>query len=373
MSVPRVAFFADSFHEVNGVARTSREFARFAQERHHPFFSVHSGPETRHMVENNFETYEIRSSRAVLHLETDLTFDLLFWQHRDVLANALSRFQPDLVHITGPSHCGLLGTILAHQLGIPLVASWHTNLHEYAARRLTTLLRWLPAAMRARPVRLAESLSLALVLRFYRLARLLFAPNPELVDLLAAKAHRPTYPMDRGIDTRLFSPERPERSSSEFIIGYVGRLSTEKNVRMLADLEQTLIAAGLTDYRFLVVGDGRDRSWLATNMARCDLPGVLLGADLAKAYASMDAFVFPSTTDTFGNVILEAMASGVPAIVSAGGGPKYLVESGITGFVAQDVPECARYVLALRADPVLRQQMSLSARRHASTFSWPAV
>ncbi len=373
MSIPRVAFFADSFHEVNGVARTSRELARFAQEREYPLFSVHTGPETHHFAEDKFETYEIGNSRALLRLETDLAFDLLFLRHLSPLAKALARFQPDLIHVTGPSHCGLLGAILARQLGVPLVASWHTNLHEYAARRLNATLHFLPTPMREGPVRLAESVSLSILLGFYRMGKLLFAPNPELVDLLASKTHRPTHPMQRGVDTALFSPERRERSGSEFRIGYVGRLSTEKNVRMLFDLERTLISKGLTDYRFLVIGEGCERSWLAANMLCCDLPGVLHGADLAKAYASMDVFVFPFTTDTFGNVILEAMASGVPVIVSAGGGPKYLVESGITGFVAQDVDECAGCVLALGKDTELRQQMSLMSRRGALNLSWDAV
>jgi phosphatidylinositol alpha 1,6-mannosyltransferase len=373
VSVPRVAFFADSFYEVNGVARTSREFARFAQERAYPFICVHGGPETRHIVEGNFESYELRNSHAVLRLEASLCFDLFFLRHRARLAAAVQRFQPDLIHVTGPSHCGFLGAILAHQLRIPLVASWHTNLHEYAARRLKKLLHWLPARLQDRTASKAEALSLWLVLRFYRLARLIFAPNPELIDLLASKTHRPIHPMQRGIDTHLFSPERRERADGAFIIGYVGRLSSEKNVRMLAQVERILVARGFRDYRFLIIGDGAERSWLASNVERCELPGVLLGTELARAYAAMDAFVFPSSTDTFGNVILEAMASAVPVIVSAQGGPKYLVNSGLTGFIANDAADYARHLLTLRDDPALRQQMSINARRTASTFSWASV
>jgi phosphatidylinositol alpha 1,6-mannosyltransferase len=373
VSVPRVAFFADSFHEVNGVARTSREFTRFAKEREYPFFSVHTGPETQYTVENIFETYELSNSRTVIRLQADLSFDLLFLRHRARLATALSRFHPDLVHITGPSHCGFLGAILAHDLKVPLVASWHTNLHEYAARRLATLLPLLPARLRKSFLQSAEDVSLSLILHFYRLARLLFAPNPELIDLLSSRIHRPTYPMQRGIDADLFSPLWRERSDSTFVIGYVGRLSSEKNVRMLAELEQLLLAQGLSDYRFLIVGDGIDRPWLAAHMRSCELPGALLGTELAKAYAGMDAFVFPSTTDTFGNVVLESMASGVPTIVSSGGGPKFLVNSGSTGFVAKDLSDYSRYILLLHRNPALRREISGNARRAACAFSWAAV
>jgi phosphatidylinositol alpha 1,6-mannosyltransferase len=373
VNVPRVAFFADSFHEVNGVARTSREFARFAQERQYPFFSVHTGPETRHITNGAFETFELRNSAAVLRLQGDLAFDLLFLRQRARLEAALLRFRPDLIHITGPSHCGILGAILGHNLGVPLVASWHTNLHEYAARRLKKLIRWLPAFAQNPTLRNAENASLALILQFYGLARLLFAPNPELVQLLESNLRRPCYPMQRGIDASLFSPDRRRRSDSGFVIGYVGRLSPEKNVRMLADLEQRLIAQGLSDYRFLIIGDGGERAWLAAHIQRCELPGVLLGEELAGAYAGMDAFVFPSATDTFGNVILESMASAVPIIVSAHGGPKFLVENAVTGFIAHDVADFARYVRRLHDDPALRTELGQNARRAASAFCWPAV
>lgn len=373
MNIPRVAFFADSFHEVNGVARTSREFTRFAKERCYPFFSVCTGPQNRHSFEGTLEKYEIRSSRASLPLQADLSFDLLFFRHLDRLLDALGRFRPDLIHITGPSHCGCLGAMAAKALKVPLVASWHTNLHEYAARRLHSLIHWLPKRIEEGALACTENASLSILLRFYRLARILFAPNPELINLLATKTERPTFAMHRGIDTELFSPERRQRADLAFVIGYVGRLSPEKNVRLLAELEEKLIQQGVSDYRFLIIGEGSERTWMSQNMKRCSTPGVLLGTELAEAYASMDAFIFPSTTDTFGNVVLESMASGVPTLVSSDGGPKYLVKHGTTGFIARDVVEFARYVLVLRGNPQLRSEMSQNARRLAYTFSWNAV
>jgi glycosyltransferase involved in cell wall biosynthesis len=373
MTVPRVALFADAFHEVNGVARTCRQFARFAQERNYPFFSIHAGPLTRHTLEKNFETFEIRNSRLRMRLETDLFFDLLFLRHWRRVARALRRFQPDLIHITGPSHIGLLGALLSLELKVPLVASWHTNLHEYAAGRLARSLSRFPPSMQARSAEVAGRWSLTILVQFYRLARVLFAPNPELIALLASRTGRPTFPMYRGIDTSLFSAERRERSNDTFVIGYVGRLSTEKNVRLLAQVEQALIARGVSDYEFLIVGEGSERPWLEANMTRARLTGVLLGVELARAYASMDAFVFPSATDTFGNVVLEALASGVPTLVSSQGGPKYLISQGTTGFVAHNVEDYARSLKLLCDSPALREEMSSNARRSAATFSWDAV
>ena len=107
----------------------------------------------------------------------------------------------------------------------------------------------------------------------------------------------------------------------------------EKNVRFLAEL-RGLVAAGSPDFRLVVVGSGSEAGCLRANLRKATLTGILRGEELARAYADMDVFAFPSETDTFGNVVLEALSSGVPAVVTTAGGPKFLVESGVTGFVA---------------------------------------
>ena len=373
MKSRRVAFFSDSFHEVNGVALTSREFARFAKNGGYPFFCVHTGPATQHWAEAAFETFEVAHSSFTIGLERDLAFDLLFYRHREEVGRRLMEFRPDLVHVTGPSHIGMLGAILAYDLKVPLVASWHTNLHEFAARRLDRKLGWLPDAARRGVVRTAENFVLNRTIRFYRLAKLLFAPNPELVKMLEEQAGRPAYLMQRGIDTGLFTPQRRKRRDSEFVIGFVGRLSPEKNVRLLAELERRLRDSGVRDCRFLIVGDGSEKEWLGQNMERVTLPGVLKGEDLADAYASMDVFVFPSQTDTFGNVVLEAMASGVPAIVSAHGGPRFLVKTNHTGYIADSLEELSNALLDLRFHPAQHARMAHEARMAAMEFAWENV
>lgn len=370
---PRVAFFTDSFHEVNGVALTSRQFVGFAERRGYPFFSVHTGPATRHWSAGPLETFEIASSHLLLGLEQDLSFDLLFWRHYRPLSAALERFQPDVLHVTGPGHCGLLGALLAHRRKIPLSASWHTNVHEFGARRLEKMLSALRDRWRYSASRWAERHSLHMTLRFYELARVLFAPNPELQQMLTDHTGRPVHLMSRGIDTNLFHPSRRTRTDDVLRLGYVGRLSAEKNVRLLAEIEHTLQQAGLRDYQFIIVGHGSEQAWLEAHLQQAMFPGVLRGEALADAYANMDLFVFPSETDTFGNVVLEAMASGVPALVTGQGGPKYLVESGRTGLVATHPGAFAEFILALHADAGRRQQMSHAARQASHAHSWEAV
>ncbi len=373
MSHPRVAFFADSFHEVNGVALTSREFTRFAADSGRPFLSVHAGPRTAHFVDGDFETFEMASSGLILRLERDLSFDLAFLRHRARLRQILRAFKPDLIHVTGPSHTGMLGVLAAHEMNIPLAASWHTNLHEFAERRALLKMGWMPEGLRQSSGDFILNSTLNLTLRFYQMARLLFAPNPELVEMLQTRARRPAYLMQRGIDTDLYSPSRRKRSDEAFVIGFVGRLSPEKNVRLLKDIESHLRAQGLQNYRFLIVGDGSERAWLKANLQQAEVPGVLSGVPLAEAYASMDAFVFPSQTDTFGNVILEALASGVPAIVSGQGGPKFLVRPGETGFVAPNALGFAQPVLDMARNPEAHARMRTAARQAAMERSWARV
>jgi glycosyltransferase involved in cell wall biosynthesis len=180
--------------------------------------------------------------------------------------------------------------------------------------------------------------------------------------------------MSRGIDTDLFHPKRRKRAEGEFVIGYVGRLTKEKNVRFLRDLEEALDARAGRSFRIVVVGQGGEFEWMLRNLRRTSFSGVLRGEQLAEAYANFDAFVFPSHTDTFGNVVLESLASGVPAVVTSSGGPKFIVEHEKSGFVAQNDFEFIEYVDKLRRDSDLLSQMRSAARQRAEQNpSWESV
>ncbi|MGA8111490.1 MAG: glycosyltransferase [Acidobacteriaceae bacterium] len=371
----RVAYFPDSFHEVNGVAHTSRQFEDFARRRGLPFLCVRAGGRRDPLLtEGSLTTLEFPRAALSLPLEKDLRFDPAWFRHLRLVARTVRAFRPDIIHVTGPSEVGLLGAHIAHRLRLPLAASWHTNLHEYAATRSHWFLDCLPARQAAQGARCIQELTLRITTRFYRRAQVLFAPNPGLCRLLEERTARRCHLMQRGIDAQLFSTERRERDASDtsFVLGFVGRLSTEKNVRLLAQVQRELECQGFTNFRFRIVGHGSEEAWLRENLPRAEFTGVLRGEALARAYAGMDAFIFPSHTDTFGNVVLEALASGVPAIVTPDGGPRSLVREGQTGFVAADA-DFSSAVARLLRDSGLHERMRRQARASALSASWDAV
>ncbi len=316
MRPPRIAFFPDSFHEVNGVAHTSRNFVAYAERKSLPFLCVRAG--TRELAFQQcgqLSTLELRRSAASVGMEKDLAFDPLFWRHANAIEDALHRFQPEVIHLTGPSELGIFAAYFSWKLKIPLAASWHTNVHEYAAKRLTWLTRILPATMGAAVAHGVEAGSMAIMRRFYSFADVLFAPNPDLCAMLEKATGKTCRHMQRGVDTTLFSPERRTRCEGSFTLGYVGRLSIEKNVALLPRIQRELDRMGLRT-RFLIVGHGAEESALREALPAAEFTGILRGEELARAFANMDLLVFPSHTDTFGNVVLEALASGVPAVVT---------------------------------------------------------
>lgn len=382
MRIPRVAFFPDSFHEVNGVAHTSRNFTEYAQRHGLPFLCVRAGSAAPTQI-GELSTLELPRGRAAVRMEKDLQFDPLFFRHVSRIGRALEVFRPDLIHITGPSELGIFGAYFAWRMGLPLAASWHTNLHEYAGRRMDWFTRHLPQRFADSFEQTVQSGALSAAVRFYRLALLLYAPNPELCTLLEGKTGRPCYLMRRGVDTQLFSPSRRTRMNSDglFILGYVGRLSIEKNVALLPRIEQRLLSLGITNVSFLIVGHGNEEEALRAHLHSADFAGVLRGEELARVYANMDLLVFPSRTDTFGNVVLEALSSGVPAIVTPHGGPRHIVRHGQTGFVAPPAGDgpvfedkaFAEAIATLIRDPEMRLRMSSAARSYALDCSWDAV
>jgi len=219
----------------------------------------------------------------------------------------------------------------------------------------------------------SESLMLAIVTGFYRFGRLLFAPNQELIDMLARRTGRPTRLMSRGIDTNLFHPSKRRVMDGVFRMGFVGRITPEKSVRLFAKVEQALAARGMNHFRFLIVGDGSEREWLRQNLSHADLPGILRGEELAAAYANMDLFLFPSRTDTFGNVVQEAMASGAPPIVTDAGGPKFIVQDGISGCVTHSDDEFVERTVELMQDGARLSKMREAGLQQVACASWDRV
>jgi phosphatidylinositol alpha 1,6-mannosyltransferase len=375
MRVPRVAYFPDSFHEVNGVAHTSRNFVAYAERHGLPFLCVRAGGRAQAFEQvGELRTLELKRSRGSVRMEKDLEFDTLFWRHGGAIRRELERFRPDVIHITGPSELGMFGAYFAWEMGVPLAASWHTNLHEYAARRMGWLTGRMSESHGAAIERSVEGGALSATSQFYKLAKVLFAPNDELCRMLERTTGRPCFLMQRGVDTEWFSPAHRTRKADDrtVVLGYVGRLSVEKNVALLARVERELATMGLGGVRFLIVGHGSEEESLRRDLTEAEFAGVLRGEALARAYANMDVLVFPSHTDTFGNVVLEALASGVPAVVTPDGGPKFIVREGETGFVAED-DRFAEAVAELVRDRARLEAMRLKARQYALGCSWDTV
>src|ERR1700686_1560445 len=177
----RVAYFPDSFHEVNGVAHTSRNFVAYAARKGLPFLCVRAGERAESLGPSaELRELELARSRTAIRLEKDLEFDAIFWRHYDQIEWELKRFQPDVIHITGPSELGIFGALFAWKMGVPLAASWHTNVHEYLARRMGGVTAILPQRYGVLAGRGIEAATLEATARFYRLAKVLLAPNLEL-------------------------------------------------------------------------------------------------------------------------------------------------------------------------------------------------
>ncbi|MDE3201188.1 MAG: glycosyltransferase [Acidobacteriota bacterium] len=374
-NTPRVAYFPDSFHEVNGVAHTSRHFEAFAQRRNLPFLCVRAGERSTALVEEgNVWTLELPRGFLSFALEKDLRFDPAFVRHVPLMDEVLERFKPDLVHITGPSEVGLLGAWLGRTMELPLAASWHTNVHEYTVRRSDWLLKLLPERQGVATGQAIEDWTMAATARFYAMAQVLYAPNPELCTQLEKLTGRTCRLMPRGVDAALFHPAKRRRDAADTtrVLGFVGRLSVEKNIAGLVAVQDELERMGVEKVTFKIVGHGGDEQWLRERLRRAEFTGVLRGEELATAYADMDVFVFPSHTDTFGNVVLEAQASGVPAVVTPDGGPKTIVRDGETGRIADDAGFAAA-VAEILGNAEKHAAMREASRQHALEMSWDAV
>jgi glycosyltransferase involved in cell wall biosynthesis len=371
--VLRVAYFPDSFLEVNGVAMTSNRLVEFAKKNEYPFIVVHAGEKTETTEDGSVTLVKLKRSPLSFSMDEGLRYDPFFQRHASRVRRELEKFRPDVFHITGLNDVSIIGAYLAWKMDIALVGSWHTNLHEYAARRLRAKLGFLPKKSLHGFTDFLERKILSGAKLYYQMPQILLAPNQELIDMLQGGTRRQARLMIRGVDTELFTPQKRTVSDGIIRFGFVGRLRSEKNVRLLVDLERKLLEAGKTNIQFLVVGEGDEREYLQKHMKTAELPGFLKGEALSEAYANMDIFVFPSETDAYGNVPQEAMASGAPSLVTDLGGPKFFIHPGENGFVAKNLDEFVRYSVELIDNPEKLAYMKKASREFALTRSWESV
>lgn len=369
----RVAFFPDSFLEVNGVAMTSNRLVGYAKANGYPFLCIHAGSETKATDDGSVRYLSLKRSPVSFPMDEGLKYDPLFQRHTNRVLREIMEFKPDVFHITGLNDVSIIGAYLSWKLQIPMIGSWHTNLHEYAARRLTKIFNFLPKNFLDSVTGFAERKIMDGAILYYKMPKILLAPNQELIDILHKGTKREARLMIRGVETDKYTPAKRTVSDGIFRFGFVGRLRAEKNVRLLIELEKALLEKGRTNFRFLIVGEGNEREFLQKNMQQADFTGFLDGEDLYTAYANMDVFVFPSETDAFGNVIQEANAAGMPCLVTNQGGPKFIVRHGETGFVCENFDDFVKYSLELMDNPEKLAELRKKSREFALTRSWEAV
>jgi glycosyltransferase involved in cell wall biosynthesis len=371
-NIPRIAFFPDSYVEINGAAMTCKRLTDYAKRNNFPYLVIYADKKTGFEKKGSVAYLSLKRSPVSFPLDEELAYDPLFQRHTNRVLRAIVDFKPDVIHVTGLNDVSIIGSYLAWKLQIPLVGSWHTNVHEFAAQRLTKMLRFMPGIAR-KISRFAERKILDGSVLYYKMPKVVLAPNQELVDLLGKGTKRSAFLMGRGVDADKFSPQHRTVSDGVIRLGSVGRLRAEKNVRRLVDIENALTSAGLTNFEFLIVGEGNERDFLEKNLKHAKFTGFLSGDALSEAYANMDIFLFTSETDAFGNVAQEASASGVVPIVSDKGGPKFLVDHGKSGFIAKDIDEFSKYTIELMKDRDKLLAMKEKARERALSKSWESV
>ena len=283
---------------------------------------------------------------------------------RPAVSDALERFRPDLVHVVNPAVLGLGGIWLAKTRNLPLVASYHTHLPKYLEHYGMGML---------------EPLLWELLKAAHNQAELNLCTSTAMVDELAAKGIEHTALWQRGVDTELFRPELANpamrarlhggHSDTGNLLLYIGRLSAEKQIERIRP-----VLDALPEARLALVGDGPHRQQLERLFegTATSFVGYLAGDELASAYASGDAFVFPSSTETLGLVLLEAMAAGCPVVGANRGGIPDIVSDGINGCL-YDPDQPASLITAVQrllGDGDTRAQLRQAARLEAERWGW---
>ncbi|MBN1486582.1 MAG: glycosyltransferase family 1 protein [Anaerolineae bacterium] len=278
----------------------------------------------------------------------------------------LAEFKPDIVHLVNLASLGIVGMNHARELKVPVVASYHTDLPGYAklygmglfTNPLWAYFRWL-----------------------HNQADLNFCPSNYTKAQLETQKFERLKVWSRGVDTEHFNPQKRTAEwrirltggePDAFLLLYIGRLGTEKRVDWLRPLLDILPKA-----RLAIVGDGPMREDLKKQFesTRTVFTGYLKGEDLSHAYAAADLFVFPSANETFGNVVLEAMASGLPVIAPCSGGPVDMVTQGENGYLFEpgDIADMCALTWRCVMNMEHTRQMSRAARAYAKTRSWEKI
>ncbi len=346
---PRVALIADGIEAMHGVTHTIEQI----RERGVPGFEIE-------VV--GTDPWVDRRLPAATSLEVPFYEGMtLGVPGLPDLAETLAEGRYDLVHVTAPGPSGITASLLSRVSGAPLIGSYHTELAVYAG-------------LRSHDGGL-EALSRAALGAFYMAPSRVLSPSPAADrSLLALGVEESRIDRwERGVDVDRFTPDKAARDAypGELGVLYAGRLTSEKGVELLAE---SFLRAHRIEPRLhlLLAGGGPEEGQLRARLGEhATFLGWLEGEDLARAYASADLFLFCSRTDTYGQVVLEAGASGLPVVAVGEGGPAALIENRHTGILCRpDADHLAGAVLQLASSPALRQRLGEAAMRGARSRSW---
>ncbi len=359
----RVAFVTDTFPpDLNGVALTVERWTRGLRERGHDVSVFRPHPATA--GEPGTDEHRVPSLPLPGYPEVRFGLPSLrrLWRH-------FSTRRPDVIYVATEGLLGFSATRLARVLGIPVVSGFHTNFHQYLAQhRLPRL-----GAMAWRYMR-----------RLHNGTAATLAPSRQVAGELRASGFRNIELLSRGVDTTLFSPVRrsaalraewgvPGDDAPVFLLA--GRVAREKNLPLALEALEALHAAGHAVH-CVVVGDGPDRAELQARFGFARFTGALRGETLARHCASADVLLFPSLTETFGNVVLEAMASGLLVVAFDRAAAHEHVVDGINGWKVP-VGDLAGYRQRIRRALFCaagsRRALGAAARRTTETLGWDEI
>jgi glycosyltransferase involved in cell wall biosynthesis len=362
----RVVFFAEILTEgLDGAIRTMYQLIdRIDRERFEYLFIYGDGPANV----RGFESIKV----PTLNLPVNAGYSMalpVFAQSR--LKDALLQFAPDVVHIATPSLLGTFGLNYAVQHKLPVISIYHTHFISYidyyfkrAPFLISSMKQLLAANHKA----------------FYNQCHKVYVPSESIEAELSAIGIAPQRMQlwKRGIDTKLFSPYKKNKNTLQNLTGngnpgvlFASRLVWEKNLETLFDVYDELQAHG-EPLNFIVAGDGPALKACKARMPNAIFTGKVTHNQLAVLYASADVFLFPSVSETYGNVVLEAMASGLPCVIADGGGSKDFIDQGVNGFKCQpyNAKEYARKIRLLLASDAMRAQFIEEGLRYSNDFSW---
>jgi len=357
------AWFTDTLEDVNGVATTIRKMTATGAAAGKELIVVTSRSDLR------IDDIPIKNFQPIGEFELpEYELQKLSFPPILEMLDYIQRERFTEIIISTPGPIGLTALLAAKMLNLQTSGIYHTDFPQYI--RILTEDSFL------------ESVTWRYMHWFYGQLDTVFVNSEEYRQSWMNRGFDPAklkiFP--RGLDTELFNPGRRDPAffekfgpkNGQVRLLYVGRVSREKDLDLLAQAYRRLRNEGLSVQLF-VVGHGPYSKTLSETLPDAFFTGYLTGKELATAYASADIFVFPSTTDTFGNVIIEAQASGVPVIVSDAGGPKELVEDKANGFITRshDVDDFTRAIRDLVVDSALRERMGNRARQSVTERTWP--